>query len=172
MNLVTIKEVKGVVQCADDGTAEHVFNVKNATDKPLRVDMQLSIDEPTRVEWLQLEGATEHELDVETMTQVSVKIHVPSDCAPGKYIYRLRVYDPNDPGDNYTDGDPVYFEVGEKKEVITEKKEIDKKPFKWRILVAIAAGVVLVAGILFLILSSGPEVSTFDKSLFGKATFK
>ena len=28
MNLVTIKEVKSVVQCADDGTAEHVFNVK------------------------------------------------------------------------------------------------------------------------------------------------
>jgi hypothetical protein len=116
MSIVTIKEVKGVVACTDDGTAEHVFNVKNATDKALRVCMQLSIDEPVSAKWLQLEGSTEHELDVETMTQVSVKIQVPSDCAPGKYSYRLRVYDPNNPGDDYTDGDPVYFEVGEKKE--------------------------------------------------------
>jgi hypothetical protein len=172
MSIVTIKEVKGVVACADDGTAEHVFNVKNATDKPLRVDMQLSIDEPTLAKWLQLGGATEHELDVETMTQVSVKIKVPPDCAPGKYSYRLRAYDPNDPGDNYTDGDPVYFEVGEKKELVTERKEIDKKPIKWWILAAIGAGVILVAVIVFLIRPSGPEVSTFDVSKFGIDKFE
>ena len=118
---------------------------------------------------MHIEGATEHELDVETMTQVSVKIQVPSDCAPGKYSYRLRVYDPNDPGDNYTDGDPVYFEVGEKKEVVKEKKKIDKKSFKWWIPVAIAAGVVLVAWILYLIWFSGPE---FGDSKFGIDKFK
>ena len=98
MNIVTIKEVKGVVTCADDGTAEHVFNVKNATDKALKVGMHLSIDDPTNEEWLKIDGATEHELDVETMTQVSVKIQVPSDGAPGKYSYRLRVFDPDSSG--------------------------------------------------------------------------
>jgi hypothetical protein len=172
MGIVTIKEVKAVVACADDGTAEHVFNVKNATDKAIRVCMQLSIDEPASAKWLQLEGATEHELDVEAMTQVSVKIKVPPDCAPGKYSYRLRVFDPDQPGENYTEGDPVFFEVSRKQEGVIKKEEPTGKPFKWWIPVAIAAGVVLVAGILFLILSSGPEVSTFDKSLFGKATFK
>ena len=156
MNIVTIKEVKGVVTCADNGTAEHVFNVKNATDKALKVGMHLSLDEPTRGDWLQIDGATEHDLDIETMTQVAVKIQVPSDCAPGKYSYRLRVFDPDKPGEDYTDGDPVYFEVGEKKEEEEEEEKI-KKPFKWWIPAAIAAGVIVV-GIVVWVLWPASEI--------------
>ena len=36
MSIVTIKEVKGMVTCADNGTAEQVFNVKNATNKSIK----------------------------------------------------------------------------------------------------------------------------------------
>jgi hypothetical protein len=85
MSIVTIKEVKGMVTCADNGTAEQVFNVKNATNKAIKIGMQLAMSEPVRQEWLEIEEPTEHQLDVETMTQVSVKIQVPADCAPGKY---------------------------------------------------------------------------------------
>jgi len=172
MSIVTIKEVKGLVACADDGTAEHVFNVKNATNKALKVGMQLSTSEPVRKEWLQMEGPAEHALDVETMTQVTVKIKVPSDCTPGKYSYRLRVFDPVDPGEIYTEGDPVFFKVSEKGKDDIKKADPTGKPFKWWIPVTIALGVVLVAGILLLILFSGPEVATFDTSRFGSASFK
>lgn len=150
MNIVTIKEVKGVVTCAEDGTAEHTFNVKNATDKALKVGMQLAMDGPTSADWLAIEGSTDHELDVETMTQISVKIQVPPDCAPGKYSYRLRVYDPANPGEIFVDGDPVYFEVAEKKAAVPEKKEEgEKKPFKWWIPVAIAVGVVVIGVVVW-----------------------
>lgn len=159
MKIVTIKEVKGVVTCADDGTAEHVFNVQNATDKALKVGMQLSLDESTRQEWLEIDGSTEHELDVETMTQVSVKIQVPSDGAPGKYSYRLRVFDPDSPGENYTDGDPVYFEVPAKKEAVKPKKETGGKSFKWWIPVSIAAGVIVIGLVIWLVIpSKAPDI--------------
>lgn len=160
MKIVTIKEVKGVVTCAEDGTAEHVFNVKNATEKPLKVGMQLSLDGPTNADWLQIDGSTEHELAVETMTQVSVKIKVPPDGAPGKYSYRLRVYDPANPGENYTDGDPVYFEVPEKKIVVPDKEEGEKTTFKWWIPAAIAAGVVVIGVVIWLVWpSKAPDIT-------------
>jgi hypothetical protein len=163
MNIVTIKEVKGVVTCADNGTAEHVFNVKNATDKALKVGMQLSMDEPTSAEWLQIDGSTEHELDVETMTQVSAKIQVPSDCAPGKYSYRLRVYDPANPGEIYTDGEPVYFEVPVREEK-TEVQEINgKQPFKWWIPVAIAVGVIVVGVVVWAVWPQGLKLPDFTR---------
>jgi hypothetical protein len=170
MNIVTIKEVKSVVQCADDGTAEHVFNVKNATDSTLQVGMQLSTSEPTETEWLSIEGPAERELEVETMTQVAVKIQAPPECAPGKYSFRLRVFDPQSPGERFTDGETVYFEVS--KTVAEPTAPPPQKKIRWWIPASIAVGVILVAGIIFLILNSGSEVSTFDKSLFGKATFE
>jgi hypothetical protein len=172
MNIVTIKEVKGMVTCADDRTAEHVFNVKNATDKVLKVGLHLSMDDPKQEGWLKIEGAAEQELDLETMTQVSVKIQVPADGDPGKYSYRLRVFDPDMPGENYTDGDPVYFEVPDRKEK-TEPQEVGgKQPFKWWIPAAIAAGVIVVGVAVWLLWPSGPEVAMFDRSLFDKAVFK
>jgi hypothetical protein len=172
MNIVTIKEVKGVVTCAEDGTSEHVFNVKNATQKALKVGMQLSLDGPTSAEWLQIDGSSEHDLAVETMTQVSVKIKTPSDCAPGKYSYRLRVYDPANPGEDYTDGDPVYFEVLKKKVVVPQKEESGKKPFKWWIPVAIAAGMVVIGVVIWLVWpSKAPDITVprFTGSSFSAA---
>jgi hypothetical protein len=169
MKIVTIKEVKGVVTCADDGTAEHVFNVKNATDKALKVGMQLSLDGPTSAEWLQIDGSSEHDLAVETMTQISVKIQVPSDGAPGKYSYRLRVYDPANPGEVFTDGDPVYFEVPEKKGVVPDKEEGEKKPFKWWIPVAIAVAVIVVGVVIYAVWPSGVKMPDFTGKDWNKA---
>ncbi|MFO8091330.1 MAG: PASTA domain-containing protein [Desulfatiglandaceae bacterium] len=152
MSIVTIKEVKGVVKCAEDGTAEHVFNIKNNTDKTLKIGMHLSMSEPVSEEWLQIDGSTEHILNVEQMTQVTVKIQVPPDCKPGKYSYRLRVFDPDQPGEVYTDGDPVYFEVPEKVEEVADTGDNRKKPFKWWIPAAIAAAVVVIGLVAWLLM--------------------
>jgi hypothetical protein len=169
MSIVTIKEVKGMVTCADNGTAEHVFNVKNATNKALKIGMQLSMSEPVHEEWLKIEEPTEHSLDVETMTQVSVKIQVPPDCAPGKYGYRLRVFDPDQPGEIYTDGDMVYFEVPEKKAAVVEKAETGPKKFKWWIPAAIAAAVVVIGVVIWLVMSAGVKLPDFTQKEWTQA---
>jgi len=168
MSIVTIKEVKGMVTCADDGTAEQVFNVKNATNKALKIGMQLSMSEPVKEEWLKIEEPIEHTLDVETMTQVSVKIQVPADCAPGKYSYRLRVFDPDQPGEVYTDGDPVYFEVPAKKAPVA-KEEISPKKFKWWIPAAVAAAVVVVGVVVWLVWPAGVKLPDFTQKQWDQA---
>lgn len=168
MNIVTIKEVKGVVTCTEDGRAEQVFNVKNATNKPIKVGMKLSMSEPVSEEWLQIDGPTEHVLNVEQMTQVSVKIQVPPDCNPGKYNYRLRVFDPDQPGEVYMDGDPVYFEVPVKKDAIVIKDDDRKKPFKWWIPAAIAAALVVI-GVVVILWPSGVKLPDFTQQEWTQA---
>jgi len=163
MNIVTIKEVKGVVICADDGTAEHVFNVKNSTDKARRVGIHLATSEQVRNEWLAIDGPTELDLDVDTLTQVSVKSKVPKDCAPGKYSYRLRVFDPENPGEDYTDGDSVFFEVPKRKEEVPEHKENGKKKSRWWIPVTVGAVIILAVVVWFLI-PSGVSLPDFTRS--------
>jgi len=169
MSIVTIKEVKGMVTCAEDGTAEHVFNVKNATNKALKIGTQLSMSDPVHEDWLNIEGPAEHTLDVETMTQVSAKIRVPADCAPGKYSYRLRVFDPDQPGEVYTDGDPVYFEVPPKKAPVAEKAATGPQKFKWWIPAAIAAAVVIVGVVVWLVWPAGVELPDFTQKEWDQA---
>ncbi len=162
MSIVTIKEVKGVVKCNEDGAAEHVFNVKNATDKMLKIGMHLFASEPVKEEWLQIDGPTEYALNVEQMTQVSVKIQVPPDCKPGKYSYHLRVFDPDQPGNVYAKGDSVYFEVPLKKDddikvnIVTPKK-------KWWIPVAITVGVIIIGLVVWQILPKKFEMPDFTQ---------
>jgi hypothetical protein len=161
MSIVTIKEVKGVVTCGKDGKAEHVFNVKNNTDKTLKIGMQLAMSEPVNEEWLKIEEPTERVLDVEQITQITVKVQVPPDCEPGKYSYRLRVFDPDQPGEVYTDGDPVYFEVPEEeKEIVTDDKG---KKIKWWIPAAILAAVFIIGVVIWQVLPKKVELPDFTQ---------
>jgi hypothetical protein len=162
MSIVTIKEVKGVVKCAEDGSAEHVFNVKNITNKTIKVAMHLAISEQISEDWLQIDGSTENVLDIEQMTQVTVKIQVPPDCEPGRYSYRLRVFDPDQPGEVYTDGDPVYFEVLKKDDEIVTPRDNDK-PFKWWIPAAVAAAVVIIGVVVWLFMPKEDELVKMPK---------
>lgn len=155
MTIVTIKEVKNVVTCTDKGTAEHVFNVKNATGKTIQISMQTAVSDAAASPWITIDGASDRELDADTITQVNVKIKVPSDCPPGRYGYRLRVFDPKNPGEHYTDGEMVFFDVPEK---IPEPVKVPKKgkKFNW-IPMAVAAGVLVLAGVLVVVLMTGGD---------------
>lgn len=168
MSIVTIKEVKGVVKCDEDGRAEQVFNIKNATNKTIKIGMRLSMSKPVSEEWVQVDGPTEHVLNVEQMTQVSVKIQVPPDCNPGKYSYRLRVFDPDQPGEVFTDGDPVYFEVPVKTDEVVIKDDDSKKPFKWWIPAAIAAALVVI-GVVVWLWPSGVKLPDFTQKEWTQA---
>jgi hypothetical protein len=169
MSIVTIKEVKGVVKCAEDGRAEQVFNIKNATNKTIKIGMRLSMSKPVSEEWVQVDGPTEHVLNVEQMTQVSVKIQVPPDCNPGKYSYRLRVFDPDQPGEVFTDGDPVYFEVPPKKTDEVQEKDTGGKKIKWWIPAAIAAAVIVVGVVIWSMWPSGVKMPDFTQKEWTQA---
>jgi hypothetical protein len=144
MSIVTIKEVKGVVQCNEDGSAEHIFNVKNTTETLLRIGAQVTADVPAKTDWLSIQQPIERDLDINTMTQIIVNIQVPPDCAADQYSYHLVVYDANNPGERFTKGETVYFHVP-----VREKKEQpeSKKKYLWLIPV-IAISVLVVIGLL------------------------
>ncbi len=168
MRIFTIKEVKGVVKCDEGGKAEHVFNVKNASDKSLKAGIKLSISEPVKEEWLQIDGPTEHILNVDQMTQITVKIQVPPGCKPGQYSYRLRVFDPDQPGEIFTEGESVFFEVPPEKEdiVIPDGGETKKK---WWIPAAIVAALVVIGLIVWQVLPKKLEMPDFTQQEWTQA---
>ncbi len=152
-SFVTIKELKGVVTCGEDGAGEHVFNVKNITDGPLHVGAEVVVEKPLQNEWF--EDIAEFDLEEDTVTQVSAKFKVPTDgCEPGKYSYRLRVFDPDEPGVKFTAGEPVHFEVP----APATAPPVSTKKFNWWIPAGIGAALLLVIGIvLAIVLSSGED---------------
>ncbi len=168
MNIATIQGVKGVVTCAEDGTAEHVFNIKNATDRARRIGIHLLVPEGTPEGWLTIDEPTEYDLDVEGMTQIRVKIQAPTDGTPGQYSYRLRVFDPDSPGEHYATGDPVYFEVSAKEGPVLEPEK-PKKPFPWWIAAA-AAGVVVAGLLIWVLMPSGVELPDFTEGDWDRDT--
>ncbi len=156
MSIVSIKEVKGLVSCAEDGSAAHVFNVKNSTEGSIRIGTQIAPTAPAEASWLSVEGDAERDLDPDTMTQYVVNIQVPEGCKPGKYSYRLRVFDPDNPGENYVDGESVYFEVKKKEPVVVPNGGGTDR--RWILWVVAAVAVVAVIGIAVKMLTGKTEV--------------
>jgi hypothetical protein len=149
MSIVTIKEVQNLVSCAENGVAEHVFSVKNSLAESLEIKAQLIADPPTELDWMEVADAGIRKLEQNTVTQFTVKVLVPKDCAAGKYSYRLRIYDPSAPGEKFTEGDKVYFEVPERKVIETPAPPPKRK---WWIPVTIALLVLI--GVVVLILTT------------------
>ncbi len=154
MSIVTISEVQNSVTCSKEGKAEHVFNIKNTTDGSFKVGAQILAKSPTKDEWLTIEGIPTSNLDVDAITQISVKIAVPKDCKPDNYSFRLRIFDPKSPGERFSEGDTVYFTVLENEAVV----EKSTKKCNWCIPAAVAAGVLIVAGVTVALLLPGKIV--------------
>jgi hypothetical protein len=144
-----------VVTCGDDGKAAHVFNVKNSMETRIRIGTQIASAEPAETAWLTVEGPTERDLEPDTMTQFVVNIQVPRGCKPGKFSYRLRVFDPDNPGEKYTDGENVYFEVVEKKPVVVATNGGTQKRWIWYVVAAfVTVGII---GVAIKIFTDDPE---------------
>ena len=154
MSIVSIKEVKGVVTCGEDGKAAHVFNVKNNEGIRIRIGTQIAPADPGQAGWITVEPPVERDLDPDTMTQVTVAIQVPEGVPPGKYSYRLRVFDPDNPGEKYTDGESVYFEVVKKKPVVVTDEKKKKNWIPYVIAAVVLLGIIGVAVKFFM---SEPE---------------
>lgn len=154
MSIVSIKEVKGVVVCGGDGKAAHVFNVKNSQGARIRVGTQIAPADPAQAGWLTVEPPAERDLDPDTMTQVTVNIQVPESAPPGRYSYRLRVFDPDNPGEKYTDGESVYFEIVKKEPVVIPDGGGNKRWIWYVVAAVVLAGIV---GVVIKVLTDKPE---------------
>ena len=106
---------------------------------------RLAATEPAEAAWLSIEGDAERDLETDTMTQFVVNIQVPEGCKPGKYSYRLRVFDPENPGEKFVDGENVYFEVKEKIPAPAPDGDNKKRWIPYVVAAVIAAVVIGVA---------------------------
>lgn len=142
-SIVTITAVDEIVKVGSDGAAQHVFTIRNDTGAPIKVGIQVLADEPVSSDWLSVDEP-ERELDENAADQVTVSVNAPPDLAPGRYAYRIRVYSIKQPGEEFTEGEQVAFEVAEKARAPVEV--VETKKCGWCIPAAIVAAV-LVLGV-------------------------
>lgn len=140
-SIVTITTVDEIVTVGNDGTAQHVFTIRNDTGAPVRVGIQTVVDAPVSKEWISVDKP-ERELGENDADQVSVTVKAPGDLAAGRYTYRIRVYSVKQPGEAFTEGESVAFEIAGKVEEKPEPVK-EKKKCGWCIPVAIVVAVLV-----------------------------
>ena len=142
-SIVTITAVDEIVTVGSDGAAQHVFTIRNDTGAPIKVGIQVLADAPVEDDWLTVDQP-ERELGDNAADQVTVSVKTPAGLAAGRYTYRIRVYSVKQPGEAFTEGEKVAFEVKEKAKGTV--REVSPKKCSWCIPAAIVAAV-LVLGV-------------------------
>jgi beta-lactam-binding protein with PASTA domain len=157
MPFATITTVAGAekVTCQAGQSMDCAFTVTSESRGPIRISLQVLAEAATKKEWLKVVGAHERDLPASGNEPVTVRISVPADAEPGKYPFRLRAYDPDDP-EQSAESPAVAAEVPTPvvKPPVTQTPE---KHFPWWI-VAVAAVVLVIGGGVTWYLLSGPKV--------------
>jgi beta-lactam-binding protein with PASTA domain len=157
MPFATITSVAGAekVTCQAGQSMDCAFTVTSESRGPIRISLQVLAEAATKKEWLKVVGAHERDLPASGNEPVTVRISVPADAEPGKYPFRLRAYDPDDP-EQSAESPAVAAEVPTPvvKPPVTQTPE---KHFPWWI-VAVAAVVLVIGGGVTWYLLSGPKV--------------
>lgn len=140
-SIVTITEATRDIMCGADGRGEHVFTITNTNAVPLRVGVRFIVDDQQQEQWLKIEGEAERDLAGNAADQFTVRVQVPPETPEGKHNFRLLVYSTKDPGERFTEGPTVSFQVPKQ----PKPEEPPKTSFPWWI-VAVVAGVLLLGG--------------------------
>jgi hypothetical protein len=143
-SIAAITAAAETVTCDGNGHAKHVFNISNTTGQPIHVGTQVLVDAPLEGQWLSIEGPAERDLAEKGADQVTVAIQVPTGTAPGKYRFRLLVFSGAAPGEDFTEGPTVAFQV--RQAFPEEAPKAQKRPRWW--IAAIVVGVLLAGGLL------------------------
>lgn len=126
------------------------FTVSNALRTQVRARATVFADGDARPEWMTVEGGPEREFAPDGTQQFTVRFHVPPGTAPGRRTFHLVVVDVTNPDERYAQGPTVAFTV------VEAPVPVKKKPFPW-LLVALAAGVLLILGTVVKVLSDRGE---------------
>ena len=157
MAFATITTVAGAekVTCPAGQSMDCAFTVTSESRGPIRISLQALAEAATKKEWLEVVGAHERDLPASGNEHVTVRISVPANAEPGRYSFRLRAYDSDDP-ERSAESPAVAAEVPTPV-VKTTVTETPKKPFPWWI-VAVAAVVLVIGGGVTWYLLSGTKV--------------
>jgi hypothetical protein len=128
------------------GQGEVSFTVSNKLGVGVSVRATVVPDGNTRTEWMKFPDGMERTLSPDGTAVIPVRISAPAGTPPGSYGFALDVASISNPDEHYDRGPAVAFTVREAAVPV-------KKPFPWW-LVALAAGVLLIVGVVVAILSS------------------
>jgi len=154
-SIVTITTATETVRCDADGQGVHVFNISNTSGAPIRVGTKILVEGSAQEQWLQIEGASERDLDEKGADQLSVRIKAQKGTAAGRYRFRLLVFSVKNPGEDFSESPTVAFEIPEPKSG-TKEPAVVKPPFPWWI-PAVVVGVLVVGGLAWWFMSNGEE---------------
>ncbi|MBZ4419333.1 hypothetical protein [Myxococcus sp. RHSTA-1-4] len=119
------------------GQGEVAYTVSNALRAPVRARASVVPGPGAKAEWFSIGGDAERDFAPDGTQQLTVQVRVPPGTPPGRLTFHLLVVDVTTPDENYAEGPSTGFEV--------VAAPLPKKPFPW-LLVALAAGVVLILG--------------------------
>lgn len=143
MSIAVITSATSSVVCKPGEPKEHVFTVTNTSGAQLRLGCKVVVDDPAKAEWLAIEGAVECDLADQASDQVTVKVQVPAGTPEGRYTFHLLVYSTEEPGEQFTKGETVTFEVLPPK--VVDSNSHSPPPSRWWIAVVVAV-VLLIGG--------------------------
>jgi len=130
-SIVDITVPRGTVTPDKQGRAEITFTVSNTSSRPLRSRVKVVSEGPAQ---FVISGEVERPFLVGGVQAYTVALTIPPGSPPGSYKFRLLVMDTANPGEDFTDGPPVGYDVPP-----TEKPVVDG-PHWW---IFVVAGVVL-----------------------------
>lgn len=148
----TITAASSTIALNAQGRAEVAFTVANASGRALRGRATVIPQDPTQKGWLTLAGEPERDLPPAGVQQFTVQVAVPPGAKEGNYTFRLDAFSVQNPDEDYTQGATVAFAVA---------KHEERKHFPWWI-VAVAAGVVVIGGVVLWLVLGGKKVAVPD----------
>lgn len=141
--------------CDKNGKASVIFTVTNIFDEDTELAASIYIDEneetAAQAEWFDIKVDSNWTLGSKTTEEVKVDVTIPNAQPMGDYKFKLTIYAKENPGDDFTTSEMVLVKKAEIPIV-----ENEKKPFPWWI-VAVVAALLVVVGIVWYIVSSEPE---------------
>ena len=129
------------------GHGEVSFTISNKLGTGVSVRATVEPAANVQPEWMKFPDGMERILSADGTAVIPVRISVPAGTPPGSYGFTLVVASISNPDEHYDRGPSVAFTVREAAVPV-------KKPFPWW-LVALAAGVLLIVGVVVAILASG-----------------
>jgi beta-lactam-binding protein with PASTA domain len=146
---VEVQSISATVKCEAGATAECAFDVHNTSNRKLTVGIEATAGDTKA--WIAVpKGQAELELPINGQQKVTVTVTVPAATKPGKYSFKMRLYDTTTPTEVVESG-AVAVEVAQKDRPPPPPPPPPppgKKNWLPIIIAASAGGVVLIGGIV------------------------
>ncbi|NLD91184.1 MAG: PASTA domain-containing protein [Fibrobacter sp.] len=141
-------------------TAEIIYTVTNKSEVALRGRVKIFAIGKSKSEWFKLEDKfIERDYAINESVSIKVVISVPPNVEAGNYQFRLDAFSEESPEEDFTEGQSVSFDITSPAPVKKDSKLI------W-IIIAIAGGLILISGIIYLLfvrsLVKVPDVTSMN----------